>query len=81
MLNTRRMPPHRRDGFVVAAACFLIGVTFGVFADSTGLSLGQALALSLLTFTGASQFAAVSVVAAGGTMVDRKSTRLNSSHT
>mgnify|MGYP006927728590 CR=1 FL=1 len=43
MLNTRRMPPHRRDGFVVAAACFLIGVTFGVFADSTGLSLGQAL--------------------------------------
>ena len=69
MLNTRRMPPHRRDGFVVAAACFLIGVTFGVFADSTGLSLGQALALSLLTFTGASQFAAVSVVAAGGTTV------------
>jgi len=63
------MPPHRRDGFVVAAACFLIGVTFGVFADSTGLSLGQALALSLLTFTGASQFAAVSVVAAGGTTV------------
>ena len=69
MLNTRRMPPHRRDGFVVAAACFLIGVTFGVFADSTGLSLGQALALSLLTFTGASQFAAVSVVAGGGTTV------------
>ena len=69
MLNTRRMPPHRRDGFVVAAACFLIGVTFGVFADSTGLSLGQALAPSLLTFTGASQFAAVSVVAAGGTTV------------
>ena len=54
---------------MVAAACFLIGVTFGVFADSTGLSLGQALALSLLTFTGASQFAAVSVVAAGGTTV------------
>ena len=25
MLNPRRMPPHRRDGFLLAAACFLIG--------------------------------------------------------
>ena len=69
MLNPRRMPPHRRDGFLLAAACFLIGITFGVFADSAGLSLGKASALSLLTFTGASQFAAVSVVAGGGTTV------------
>ncbi len=69
MLNPRRMPPHRRDGFLLAAACFLIGVTFGVFADSTGLGLGKASALSVLTFTGASQFAAVSVVAGGGTTV------------
>ena len=69
MLNLRRMPSHRRDGFLLAAACFLIGITFGVFADSTGLSLSKASALSLLTFTGASQFAAVSVVASGGTMV------------
>ena len=69
MLNPRRMPPHRRDGFLLAAACFLIGITFGVFADSAGLSLGKASALSLLTFTGASQFAAVSVVAGGGTTI------------
>jgi len=69
VLNPRRMPPHRRDGFLLAAACFLIGITFGVFADSAGLSLGKASALSLLTFTGASQFAAVSVVAGGGTTV------------
>ena len=54
---------------MVAAACFLIGVTFGGCANSTGLSLGLAVALSLLTFTGASQFAAVSGVAAGGTTV------------
>ena len=69
MLNPRRMPPHRRDGFLLAAACFLIGITFGVFADSAGLSLGKASALSLLTFTGASQFAAVSVAAGGGTTI------------
>ena len=64
-----RMPAHRRDGFLLAAACFLIGITFGVFADSSGLGVGRSSALSVLTFTGASQFAAVSVVAEGGTMV------------
>ncbi len=63
------MPPHRRDGFLLAAACFLIGITFGVFADSSGLGLGQASALSVFTFTGASQFALVSVSAGGGTAV------------
>ena len=63
------MPPHRRDGFLLAAACFLIGITFGVFADSSGLGLGQASVLSVFTFTGASQFALVSVSAGGGTTV------------
>ena len=63
------MPPHRRDGFLLAAACFLIGITFGVFADSSGLGLGQASVLSVFTFTGASQFALVSVSAGGGTAV------------
>ena len=63
-----RAAPHRRDGFLLAAACFLIGITFGVFADSSGLGVARASALSVLTFTGASQFAAVSVVAGGGSM-------------
>ena len=62
-----RMPTHRRDGFLLAAACLLIGITFGVFADSSNLGVGRASALSVLTFTGASQFAAVSVMAGGGT--------------
>ena len=48
--------PHRRDAFVLAAATGLIGITFGVFAQSAGLSIAQASALSVLTFTGASQF-------------------------
>ena len=52
MLNPWRMAPHRRDGFLLAAACFFIGITFGIFSESTGLSLGKASALSLLTFTG-----------------------------
>ena len=39
-----------------------------MFADSSGLGPGRASVLSIFTFTGASQFAAVSVVAGGGTM-------------
>ncbi|MBC8364311.1 MAG: AzlC family ABC transporter permease [Actinobacteria bacterium] len=60
------MTSHRREAFVLTVATGLIGITFGVFADSAGLSPVQAAALSALTFTGASQFAAVSVIGAGG---------------
>ena len=56
----------QRNGFTLAAACGLIGITYGVFADTAGLSLLQASALSIFTFTGASQFAAVSVIDGGG---------------
>lgn len=44
----------------------MFGITFGVLAAAAGLSVAKAQAMSLLTFTGASQFAAVGVVAAGG---------------
>ena len=43
-----------------------MGVTFGVLAATAGLSLAKALAMSVLVFTGASQFAAVSVIESGG---------------
>ena len=45
---------HRREAFILAAATGLLGVTFGVFADSAEFSLAQAVVLSSLTFTGAS---------------------------
>ena len=63
---TGRAKAHRRDGFILAAAVGLIGVTYGVLADTAGLSLAQAMALSVLTFAGSSQFAVVSVVDGGG---------------
>lgn len=58
---------YRRDGWLLAAATGVIGVTFGVLAQETGLTAGQSVAMSALVFTGASQFAAVTVVAGGGT--------------
>ena len=59
-------PRYVRDGIVLGAAVGLFGVTFGVLATTAGFSVAQACAMSLLVFTGASQFAAVGVVGAGG---------------
>jgi 4-azaleucine resistance transporter AzlC len=57
----------------VFAACVTLGfavgvfaVSFGVTSVSAGASVGQTCVMSLLVFTGASQFSAVSVLGAGG---------------
>ncbi|QIK76920.1 AzlC family ABC transporter permease [Nocardioides piscis] len=55
-----------RDGIAVGVATGAYGISFGAVAVGGGLSVLQACALSLLVFTGASQFALVGVVAAGG---------------
>ncbi|NIR39497.1 MAG: AzlC family ABC transporter permease, partial [Actinobacteria bacterium] len=52
---------------LLAVAVGVVGLTFGVLADAAGLSVPQVVAMSTLVFTGASQFAAVSVVDGGGT--------------
>ena len=60
------MSGHRREGFVLAAATGIVGITFGVLADAAGLTLPQIIVMSALVFTGASQLAAVSVIGSGG---------------
>ncbi|MFD8729537.1 AzlC family ABC transporter permease [Streptomyces sp. NPDC059611] len=55
-----------RDALGVGIAVGLSGFAFGVTATGSGLSLLQICALSLLVFTGASQFALVGALAAGG---------------
>lgn len=54
------------DSLGVGIATGAYGVSFGAVATASGLDVWQACALSLLVFTGASQFAFVGVVAAGG---------------
>jgi 4-azaleucine resistance transporter AzlC len=61
--------PYLRAALALGAAVGVFGITFGVLASAAGLSVGQAVAMSLLTFTGASQFAVVGVLATGGTVV------------
>ncbi|KIH98635.1 branched-chain amino acid ABC transporter permease [Streptomonospora alba] len=64
--STASLPPPVRDGLGMGTAVGLSGTAFGAAAVTAGLSVPQACVLSLLAFTGASQFALVGVVAGGG---------------
>ena len=50
----------------IGIAVGVYGVSFGVLAVAAGLSPAQACVMSMLVFTGASQFAFVGVLGAGG---------------
>jgi predicted branched-subunit amino acid permease len=58
-----------RQGLGVSVATGLYGISFGALAVVSGLSVAQTAALSLLLFSGGSQFALSGVVAAGGSPV------------
>jgi 4-azaleucine resistance transporter AzlC len=55
-----------RDGVAVGIATGAYGISFGAISVTSGLDVAQTCALSLLVFTGASQFALIGVVGAGG---------------
>ena len=55
-----------RDAVGLGLAVGLYGAAFGAAADAAGLNLWQVMTLSALMFTGASQFALVGVLGAGG---------------
>jgi 4-azaleucine resistance transporter AzlC len=65
-----------RQAVAVGVATGAYGISFGAIAVAAGLSVLQACALSALMFTGASQFAFVGVVAAGGAPVAGAATAL-----
>lgn len=54
-----------RDAWAVGAATGVYGISFGAISVTSGLDVWQTCLLSLLMFTGASQFAFVGVVATG----------------
>lgn len=56
----------RREGIGVALATSAYGVSFGALSVASGLDVWQTCVVSLLMFTGGSQFAFVGVIGAGG---------------
>ncbi len=73
MSEQGRRAPRLRDGvraaIPLAPGPLLFGLSFGVLADAAGMSAVAAVAMSATTFAGAAQFAAVTVLDAGGTLV------------
>lgn len=59
--------PAVKIGLSIAVATGLYGISFGALAVASGLDVWQTIALSLLMFTGGSQFAFIGVVGGGGT--------------
>lgn len=55
-----------RNALAIGLATGAYAVSFGVLATTAGFSVAQTCAMSLLVFTGASQFALVGVLGAGG---------------
>ena len=58
--------PITRDALAIGVATGAYGVSYGVLAVAAGLTVAQTCAMSALVFTGASQFAVVGVLGAGG---------------
>ena len=58
-----------RNALSIGIATGVYAVSFGVLSVAAGLSVAQTCVLSLVTFTGASQFTFVSVIGAGGGIV------------
>jgi len=57
-----------RTSLSIGVATGAYGVSFGALATAAGLNVWQAVVLSVLMFTGGSQFAFVGVVAGGGNL-------------
>ena len=74
--DRRERAAVRRDGLGIGLVTGAYGLSFGALGVAAGLSVLQTSALSLLMFTGASQFAFVGVLAAGGLPVAGLATAL-----
>ena len=61
--------PYMGRAVTIGVAVSFFAASFGVLATGNGMSVFQTCAMSLLVFTGASQFAAVGVIASGGSEV------------
>ena len=65
-----------RDGIPVALGYFAVSFAFGMEAATNGLSIIQAVLISLTNVTSAGQFSALGIIAAGGTYIEIALTQL-----
>ena len=59
-----------KDGLPIGIGYFSVAFAFGIFAIENGLTVFQAVIISLLNLTSAGQLAAVPIIAGGGTFLE-----------
>lgn len=59
-----------KDGLPICIGYFSVSFAFGIFAVENGLSIFQAVIISLTNLTSAGQLAAVPIIAGGGTLIE-----------
>ncbi|MCC8068116.1 MAG: AzlC family ABC transporter permease [Clostridiales bacterium] len=65
-----------KDGIPIALGYFAVSFTFGIMAVSCGLTIWQAVLISLTNLTSAGQFAGLEIIAAGGSYMEIALTQL-----
>lgn len=65
-----------RHGVPIALGYFSVAIGFGILASNAGLTIAQAVAVSLTNLTSAGQVAGVGVIAAGGSFLEMALTQL-----
>jgi len=65
-----------RDGIAVALGYFAVSFTFGMASVTSGLSISQAVLISLTNVTSAGQFSGLAIIASGGTYLEIALTQL-----
>ena len=59
-----------RDGAPICLGYFSVSFAFGIFATGMGLTVYETILMSMLNLTSAGQFAAVPIIAAGGSFIE-----------
>ena len=70
MDETNSFKKGLKDGLPIAIGYFSVSFAFGIFAIENGLTVFQAVIISLLNLTSAGQLAAVPIIAGGGTFLE-----------
>lgn len=65
----REITDARKQGLSIGIASGTYGISFGALSIAAGLDVWQTMAMSLLLFTGGSQFALVGIIGSGGNPV------------
>ena len=75
-MNRQNLFEGIRDGVPIGLGYFAVSFAFGMMAVSGGLSIGQAVLISVTNLTSAGQFAGLDIMLAGGALLEMAMTQL-----